>query len=238
MIPLSLVIVLMAVIMTAAPVSASDAYVEGPIVLGTGETASFHLYSPEAVTYSASFPDGSVDVPYGIVDGDAEINVTMPSTPGRHWLTVRFTQDDGTVSVNKWYIDVYEGYTFTATIRNGGNMSVNGMPVSFILDGQLINSTTVDMAAGEEITVEYRHVIPPLSGGRHTITVLIESEDGVVLSPSGSTRMNTVFYIGQSDSSLANWLLGITLVVISIALVWVYRKPKRNLGRPRGRRRH
>jgi len=85
MIPLSLVIVLMAVIMTAAPVSASDAYVEGPAVLGTGETASFHLYSPEAVTYSASFPDGSVDVPYGIVDGDAEINVTMPSTPGRHW---------------------------------------------------------------------------------------------------------------------------------------------------------
>lgn len=225
-----------ATLMVAVPTQAGTS-VDGPVKAGTGDTITFTLTVDGTASYTAEIPGGSVEPDFGIVDEEAEIEVTVPNTPGRHWLTVTFTFDDASEVVREWLIDVVEPYVFTARLVNNGDIAVNGLPVKFILNGdRVIHQTTVDLAPGEEKTVEYRY-IESLSSGRNTITVTLDSENELVTLSTGTTSMTTVFYIGQPDYSLSHWIMGLTLVIMTFGLIWVYRKPKRNYGRPRGRRR-
>ena len=234
MISLAVIMLMMATLMVAVPLDAGTS-VDGPVRAGTGDTVTFTLTVDGTASYTADIPGGSVEPDFGIVDEEAEIEVTVPNTAGRHWLTVNFTFADGSEVVREWLIDVIEPYVFTARLVNNGDIAVNGLPVKFILNGETVNVTTVDLAAGEEKTVQYRH-IEGLSSGRNTITVVLDAENDLVTLSTGTTSMTTVFYIGQADYSLSHWIMGLTLVIMTFGLIWVVRKPKRNYGRPRGRR--
>ena len=223
-----------ATLMVAVPVSGGTS-VEGPVKAGTGDTVTFTLKVDGTASYTAEMPGGSVDPDFGIVDEEAEINVTVPNTPGRHWLKVNFTFDDGSEEVREWMINVVEPYVFTATLVNNGDIAVTGLPVKFILNGETVHESNVDIAPGETKTVEYRH-IEGLSSGRNSITVALDSENELVTLSTGTTSMTTVFYIDQADYSLSHWIMGLTLVIMTFGLVWVYRKPRKNYGRPKGRR--
>ncbi len=231
----ALVMLLLLTAMAAMPSDAAPK-VEGPFKMGTGDTATFTISTIDEASFLAEMPGGAVDPAEGVVDGEKELQVTAPDSAGEHTLKVTFTYEDGSERVLEWKVDVFEPYVFTAELFNEGSIAVEELPVKFILNGEVIHQTKVDMDAGEERTVEYRHVSEPLGEGRQTITVTIDPDGEMVVLSSGSTSMTSVFYIGQDDHSLANWIMGLTLVIMSFALVWVYRKPKKNLGRPRGRR--
>lgn len=228
----------MAAAMSMALPTEASANVHGPDRMGTGDTGTFFLNVNGNASYEASIPGGAVEPEFGIVDGEKEIEVTVPDSAGSYLLRVVFTFDDGSEITRTWLIDVVRPYVFTATVVNSGDITVTGIPVKFILNGdQVIHETTVDLAPGEEKELEYRFIDHRLSSGRNTITVTVDPQGELVTLATGTTSMTTSFYIGQPDYSLSNWIMGITLLIMSFALVWVYRKPKRNLGRPRGRRR-
>lgn len=230
-------------VLAAMPVQANYSSVTGPLLLGTGESAEFELDvgTGNTATFVASLKDsnqnsvGSLNLSYGTITGSAKITAVMPSTPGTYTLYVTFSFPDNTVRYKDWIITVVQPYVFNAQVINEGDVAVNGITVSFLVDGVIVGSQVVNVSAQSSTEASYTWVTTGLSAGQHILEVRIDSEDQFVTLFSGGKSYITSFQVGQQDYGGTNWLMGILLAIMALALVWVYRKPIRNVGRPKGR---
>ncbi len=228
----------------ATPVQANYASVTGPTILGVNESAEFTLETDVGVvaTFTASLRDvdnnsvGGLSTSYGQVNGSTKLTATMPSAPGSYRLYVIFTFPDNSIRYKDWIINVVEPYVFDAMLVNEGDIAVNGVEVSFLVDGSLVGTQTANVSAQSSTAVNFTWVTTPLGDGAHTLEVRIDSSEQFVNLYSGGKSHTATFYVGQQDYGSTNWIMGILLVILVLALVWVYRKPVRNLGRPRGRK--
>lgn len=232
-------------VLTAIPVQATYSLVDGPMLLGVGESAEFNL--DIGIGNSGSFVAALKDSNqnnvgtlkdgdgYGSINGSTNITVKMPNTPGTYTLYVTFSFPDNTVSYRNWVIIVVQPYVFNAQVSNQGEVGVTGITVSFLVDGVLAGSKTVNISAQSTKDVSYTWVNTGLASGQHTLEVRIDSGDQFVTLNGGGKSYITTFEVGQKDYGGTNWIMGIILAIMSLALLWVYRKPVKNLGRPKGR---
>jgi hypothetical protein len=198
----------------------------------------------ENISFQARLADwdgntvGSVSPSVGnvTVDGGTEVNITAPSSPGLYLLTVQFTFTDGDreVIVTKTApVRVVTPIVLSATLVNEGGELVE-LDVWFIVNGVKIEESEqqISIGAGQERNITYNWVTESLGHGVHNVSV--GAEIGILvdfLNVSPST-----FYVGQNSYSLVEALMVIIFIVLLLILVIIYRKPVKNLGKPKGRR--
>ena len=211
------------------------------------ETAEFETLS---LTFSALLKDSGGNTQSGAVSPSAgtlvngvesTLSITAPKTAGKFTLEVTFKSsingEANVETVKTQTVSVVEPIVLTATVKNVGDVDFTDFVVYFKLDGKLLegSKTTISVAANNTTTATYNMVVESLSSGRHTFQVVAGSENigGSQISFIGGEG---TFYVGSSEYGLFNILLGVLLVVLIIAVIWFYRKPVKNYGKPRSRR--
>lgn len=212
-----------------------------------------------SVTYSAKLVDSSgstvssgVSPSSGDLTNDVSgtVTVTAPKTTGSYKLvveykpTVSYTDSEGkTVTVpsddlkkeTEFRIKVVTPITLSVTLKNDSNIDLTGYGVYFWINGDKVDDsyTTVNLAKEGTATVTYKWVTDS-SNGMYSYSVQ-PADSGNLVQITGLGEEYT-FYIG--DNSYTAWiaLLVIFVIILILVLVWVYRKPVKNYGKPKSRR--
>ena len=216
-------------------------YYEGSFSRSEEHTSELQSYllnsSGEKMTGGASPSTGTYTA-----NGTKTIKVTAPDTAGTYKLVVEYS---GTVTVGTEEIDVSGSsyasvkvvvpVTLKAEITNNGNVTLSSLTVSFIVDGKAVpdSETTVsDIAPGETDTATFEWVTDTLSSGKHTYKAVSETS---MVTVTGLNQ-ESVFYIGHDDYQIATVLIALLFIVLIIVLIFIYRKPVKNFGKPKERR--
>jgi hypothetical protein len=164
--------------------------------------------------------------------------VTAPSTPGNYTLVVDFTFTRNEEVVTKTApVRAVTPITLSAVVDNTNGDIIVGMDVWFVVDGKTddrLGEQQIDVAKGGTKTVTYEWVTEGLRGGTHTVMLMGQ----VGPNPQDVPGLNeeVKFFVGQKSYALTETLLIVFLIALLIVLFIVYRKPVKNLGKPKGRR--
>lgn len=226
-------------------------------VVKTGGTLTYQIMLFESgefttldISYTAVLKDSggntqanAVSPATGTLANGAEssLTITAPAAAGKYTLTVTFTERiDGSAGVSterSQTITVVKPVVLNATLKNNSNVDFTNFAVYFKVDGVLQENskTLVSAAAGKTATVSYEWVVESPSNGRHTFQV-VAGEENIGSSNTSFTGGEGTFYVGHADYGLLNILLIMLLAVLIIVLVYFYRKPVKNYGKPKSRR--
>lgn len=199
----------------------------------------------ETVSNGVSPSSGSLD------NGIAKtLTVSAPKDVGTYRLvvsyepTVTYTDEDGeTVEVpeedlqreESISIKVVAPITMKITLKNDSNTDLSGFGVYFFVNGEKIEDSykTVDLAKDGTATISYEY-IADLGNGEYRYHVE-PADSGQLIKIEGLETEHT-FYIGDNSYSMWTALLVIVIVLLALIMLWVYRKPVKNYGKPKSRR--
>jgi hypothetical protein len=152
-----------------------------------------------------------------------------------------FTDDEGesTVVTKTAPLRVVAPITLTAILTNNSG-TVTDLTVWFVIGPDKIEGSeqtiTINEKSSKTITYDYVPAVP-LGEGEYKVSVHADSgilganpEDNLI------SAQVTNFYVGQSDYSFIEILFVIVLVVLAIVTLFIYRKPVKNIGKPKSRR--
>jgi len=209
-------------------------------------TASLKDSSGTTVSSGVSPSSGSLD--NGVA---TTLTITAPKTAGHCTLEVKYTAnvtyteagDDGTettkteeVTRNDSYrINVVNPITLSVTLKNGSDVPLSGYGVYFVIDGNRVDDSykTVDLDKDGSTTVTYSWITDS-GNGKHSF-YLEAADGGNMVSIEGLGDVHD-FYIGDNSYTWLVTLLVVVVVLLLLIMVWVYRKPVKNYGKPKARR--
>lgn len=216
---------------------------------GLDET-KFTLKSSEITYYAASLtgPDGkdftsSISPSKGTVYSTSDIHVRNLSKAGDYKLTVKFYSDSARsdlISERGAPLKAVEPVTLKVTVTNNSEVAVE-MPVFFKVNGEKIDESesTIKIPAATDDgpgkkEVEHKYVARDL-GRITTYSLEVESAETVAGTVKG-LGVNHTFYAEQKDYSWATGVSGIGFLLVVLIAIYVYRKPVKNVGKPKSRR--
>ena len=202
------------------------------------------------ISYTAKLVDGkgntqssAVSPSSGSLDNGAGkvLTVTAPRNAGDFTLEVEYSctvgVDEPTTTTETYDIKVVNPIVLTQTLKinEGSKVDPSGLGVFFYVDGKRIDDsyTTFTVNAQGTATVSYDWVASPAEG-KHTFKVLpAGGEEISIITGLGEEH---TFYVGE-ESYTTIIVLAVVLVVLMIVLmIWIYRKPVKNFGKPKSRR--
>ena len=188
---------------------------------------------------------GAVDPSTGTVDSGVfnTLIVTAPKTAGSYTLEVTYTGTytvDGTKTdiekvTDKFAFKAVNPITLSTSISlKDPNVDLSGYGVYFWVDGEKMDDSykTFNVSSDGTGSVSYDWVADAASG-KHTYW--LESANGGVVDIEGLDEKHD-FYVGDNDYTLYIALVVLFVILAIILLVWVYRKPVKNFGKPKSRR--
>lgn len=199
------------------------------------------------VPYTAKIVDskgdsvGSVSPSSGTLykgGSDRTLSLSMPSTAGDYKLVVEFTENDAKVQRTA-FVRAVDPIELSITVENKGDASRTFMVHFYIKDGDSWNKIE---DSGEEITVDakgtkdvtYDYIVRDV---RNTTFCLVAETGSLGEEISGLGFENAhSFYTSPNDYTLIEWICVIVLLILIVIAIWIYRKPIRNRGKPKGRR--
>ncbi|KQM11243.1 hypothetical protein AOA80_09535 [Methanomassiliicoccales archaeon RumEn M1] len=235
----------MAAVAIPAPAAAQeDRYlieIDGPTTMIPGEKAVLTVNvtgGPEGlVRYNATVTyGGAVSPRTGTTSsGSFNVTVTAPSSTGTFTVTFDVRSENGSVSNTARYdIRVVEAVVLSVELTNAANVTATGVPVQFFVDGELVGTVTANIPAASTRTVQYNWSAGGLSGGQHTLKVVVDPEQQFVRFADGSNVFESTFYVGDGGWGLANILLAIVLVIFMVVVFLTYmNRGKKKKRRPR-----
>ena len=213
-----------------------------------------------SISYDAKLTDSSGDtVSNGVSPSSGDLDngvaqtltVSAPDTAGRCTLVVEYTIDVSYTTVDEngdevtneetlnrteeFPIRVVESITLSVTLTNNTNTDLNGYGVYFYVNDERIEDsyTTVDLDEAGTTTVTYKWITD--SGNGQYEFYVLPADGGNMVDIEGLGERHT-FYIGDNDYTWMIALLVIVIILLIIVMVWVYRKPVKNYGKPKSRR--
>ncbi len=256
------VAIMAAALLALIPVSGVDgAYhsIDGEkTVVAVDEDADFTIIYTDSdhaeidITYTAKLVDSkgnsiasAVTPSIGDVDSGVPtiLTVTAPKDAGSYTLEVTY---NGTVTeegeekeieavTDTLVIKAVKPITLTTEVSlKEPNVDLSGYGVFFWVDGVKMEDsyTTFDVSKDGTGSVTYDWVADA-SSGKHTYWV--ESANGGVVKIDGLDKKHD-FYVGDNDYTWYIVLAVLFVILMIIVLVWVYRKPVKNFGKPKSRR--
>ncbi len=208
---------------------------------------SAKLVDSSGSTVSSGVSPSSGDLTNGV---SATVTVTAPKTAGNYELkvtytpTITYTGDDGeTVTVStddvkkeqSYKIKVVDPITLKVSLKNNSEIDLTGFGVYFYINGEKIEDsyTTVDLSKEGTASVSYKWVTDS-GNGKYTYMVM-PADSGNLVNITGLGEEQT-FYLGDSSYTVWIVLLVVIIILLAFSLVWVYRKPVKNYGKPKSRR--
>ena len=207
---------------------------------GTIYNATMKVVNSDGVTQSGAVYPTSYR--FTEADPDVGLTITAPRTAGNYVLVVEFQLTSSATSekVTRTYpLKVVDPIILSVDIKNNNKTTdVKDLSLQFIIDGRVMDltdeTTNLTIAADSVKTVSYRWVTDNPGGGRHTFSVQVH-EDSEFLADLLYEKNHT-FYVGQTSYTWLMWILGIVVFILFLVLIWVIRKPVKNFGKPKGRR--
>lgn len=167
------------------------------------------------------------------------LSVSAPKVAGDYRLHVIFydTSSKTTMISDKYVpLKVVEPVKLSAKLVNTGDVSVT-MTVYFVVNGMAMSGSeqTVTIDANGEKDVKYEYVVKDL---RWDNVYYIDSKDSTVSTDVKGLGEGSAahFYTHANDYTWLVSLVIIILVLLVIILIYIYRKPVKNLGKPKARR--
>ena len=208
----------------------------------TGKIVIFTLSGKSGYTYEGALIDSggskvsSTSISGNLSSSPADKNITAPSTAGDYRFNVKFFDSGNLVSEVNVPLRVVDPIVLTATLKNTGSVSVTAN-VFFVVDGNRMedSDTTVTIPAGGTKEVTYNFVVDGFSG---THSFYIDSDGTGMIGPIegiGSSYAVS-FHAEDSNYSWLSYLMLIIVIVLIILMIYIYRKPVKNYGKPKGRR--
>ncbi|MBR4503645.1 MAG: hypothetical protein IKP20_01510 [Candidatus Methanomethylophilaceae archaeon] len=203
------------------------------------------MFSAKLVDSKGNTVTGAVSPSVGDVDSGVPtiLTVTAPQDAGTYTLEVTYT---GTVTEGEEEKDI-DPVTDTLVIKavkpitlttqvslKDPNVDLSGYGVYFWVDGQKMDDSYTTFSVSNKGTgsVSYDW-IADAAKGKHTFWV--ESANGGVVNVDGLDKKHD-FYVGDNDYTWYIVLAVLFVIIMIIVLVWVYRKPVKNFGKPKSRR--
>lgn len=165
------------------------------------------------------------------LNGSFFFNLTAPTSPGDFSVTLTVRSDTTNRSdTKKVDMRAITPIVLSATLKNGGNVTVNAVPVYFYLNDDpaqpvLIYNTAVNMTGLSESKVSYNWTTFSLSKGQHVIMVVIDPNNETISLENGASKMSIVIYFGETGYGDTNAWLWALVVVMVVLLYLVYRRP-------------
>lgn len=194
-------------------------------------------YKAKLVNEKGETQTSAVSPSSGSVSGTTTLSVDFPKDAGKYTLVVEVnneSDDDKIVDTVRLAIDVVKPVTLSVTLSTAEDLDLSGFGVYFYIDDKRMEDsyTTFDLTMAGSAEVTYDWVVLP-DGKAHTFWVE-PSVDGVVVV-AGLGEKHT-FYFGDNDYTAYIAIVILMVVVFAITLIWVYRKPVKNFGKPKARR--
>ena len=198
-------------------------------------------------TYTAVLEDsngksvGSVSSSTGTIystSSQRTLTLTLPSDAGDYTLRVTVTEGE-TEYVRTAYVRAVDPIKLSVTVENTSAVSRSFVAYFYVKDGdgwmKLDDSKqTVDVEANGSQTLSYDYVVKDVSN----TTFCLKAEDtatiGGEIKGLGEEYAHT-YYTSANDYKMIEYLCIGVLVVLLIVAFWIYRKPVRNFGKPKGR---
>ena len=203
------------------------------------------VYTAKLVDSKGNTMSSAVTPSVGDVDNGipSTLTVTAPKDAGTYTLQVTYTgsvtedgeEKDIEAVTDTFVIKAVEPITLTTEVSlKDPNVDLSGYGVYFWVDGEKMDDsyTTFNVSSNGTGTVTYDWVADA-SAGKHTYWV--ESANGGVVSVDGLDKKHD-FYVGDNDYTWYIVLAVLFVIAMIIVLVWVYRKPVKNFGKPKSRR--
>lgn len=171
--------------------------------------------------------------------GSREFNITLPKNAGDYRLKVTITDGDKEY-VRYAYVRAVEAVTLSATVENTGDASRSFAVYFYLKDGSNWNrlddsKQDITIGAGESRTITYDYVVRDLSSQTFCIMADDSSTVGAAIQGLGPEHAHA-FYTSEKSYTLFEVIAVVVLIILAIIAIWVYRKPVRNFGKPKGRR--
>ena len=168
----------------------------------------------------------------------SDCSFDAPKEAGNYRLVVTFMdKDKNTVAERVLFVKVVEPVTLSVTLYNPSDAK-RTLNVYFVVNGERMEDSgkePITIEANSSKTVTYEYVVRDL--GRST-TFYVEAADGTLggdVVVLGEEHSHT-FYTAQNNYTFVEALAVIVLIIVVIAAIWIYRKPIKNLGKPKARR--
>jgi len=230
-----------AVAETSTPLFVS---IDGPIVMGKGETIQYRI---EAIGGPAEGTSGNYSFRTSILgtdmtdayvlptNGESEdgvffVNVTAKGTIPNIVLWVNVTSSYGGEAVSKikeYGITVVDPVVIRAEIENQGSVAVNDVPLTIYADGKVIHETTVSLDPQEITTLVYNWTELDIAMGEHVITMILDPDHEFITFRGGGTVHTSTIWVGEQDFGGWDLILGILVVFLAFIAYTFYRRPSK-----------
>ena len=215
------------------PSSAASYGITGEGVVATKTTSEYTIEFSEATAYS------DISVTY-----TATLTLASQDSSGNYKIAVVFTEtvtfegasEEKTFTYEKSLdVKIMQPITLSINLENTGKTDIYKSTVVFYVDDALVegSETEVTVAAGATTTVTYNYLPDGLSSGKHTYYIV--SADETEIGGIGADHKST-FYYNQGNNDLFIYIAAIFVVLMAILLIWVFRKPVKNRGKPKARK--
>lgn len=202
-------------------------YVVSEIIGGDGKveaSKTVTLYSSATMGYKGS------------------LTLTAPENSGNYTIKNTFYKDSNKetlIGEKSLPLKVVDPITLKVTLQNTSSNDVK-MTVYFVINGQKVDDSvqTITVSAAEsdgtpmtkEVTYDY--IVKDVGDTRYCL----QTDDQYVASQVSGFGVEKMFYAHDDDHTLVTALVVIAVILLLVLIVYVYRKPVVNKGKPKGRR--
>jgi hypothetical protein len=179
----------------------------------------------------------------------ATFTISLPSDAGDYTLKVTVTEgsDENKVEyVRTAYVRAVDPIKLSVTVNNTGAVARSFVAYFYVEtdDGFVKAETvsaggsskqTIDVAANGSKTVTYDYVVRDASNTTFCLKADDTATIGGDIQGLGEDHAHT-YYTSANDYKMIEYLCIGVIVILLIVALWVYRKPIRNFGKPKGRR--
>jgi len=163
-------------------------------------------------------------------NGVFRMNITAPDTPQMLRLTINaVSEDDVNISrhTRTFEFKVIKPMILHANVKNTGTLDVNDVNVRFYADGELVDTVTVNIPAGQTQNVSVEWLT--YSDGLHTIMVKVGGGGNVVQLDNGQGTMVNDVWIGPPEKNrwAAIYIIIAVAMVVFLVFAWSWASRKR-----------
>lgn len=180
----------------------------------------------------------------------SDVSVTAPSTAGDYKFVVKFYSastkaDSEHIADKAKSLKVVEPVKITVTFENKSTTALKfDAYLQVKKDGDWKtedgSTSTVSVTAKNTTTdtngtgtYTYEYVVRDLD---RTTTYRVHTDDPTAQTAVKGLDTEYNFYTSQNNYDLITWLLVIVLIILLIFIIWIYRKPVKNYGKPKARK--